>query len=367
MEKRFDLRAGVKDINGNLDSLETPVPLVDVEVAERNIVRWQAQCDRLGLANRPHIKTHKLDILAHMQISAGAVGITCQKLGEAEVMADAGIEDILISYNVVGATKLTRLAALARRVRLSVVADSTTVVAGLNRALRDAGLTLEVLVECDTGGGRCGVSSPEAAAELAREICLLPALSFAGWLTYPPPGGRLASDAFLARASELAAENGTAIGRVSTGGTPDMWSVHGLDSATEYRAGTYVYNDRSRVLRGVCRLEDCAITVLATIVSRPSATRAIVDAGTKSLSSDLLGLDGYGAIVGIPDARIPRLDEEHGYVEFAGPRHDLPVGSRLRILPNHACVVSNLVDRVALMRGPTLIGLADVTARGLVQ
>ena len=185
-------------------------------------------------------------------------------------------------------------------------------------------------------------------------------------MTYPPPGGRLASDEFFRCATEQARAQGLSVERVSTGGTPDMWSILGLDQATEYRAGTYIYNDRARVERGLCRLDDCALSVLATIVSRPAPDRAIIDAGSKSLTSDLIGLTGYGAVVGIPDASIPRLDEEHGYIRFARPRDDLPVGTRLRILPNHACVVSNLVDRVALVRGEEVLGLADVDARGLV-
>ncbi len=348
------------------EQLETPVPLVDVDIAGRNISRWQAQCDRLGIANRPHIKTHKLALLARQQIAAGAVGITCQKLGEAEAMADAGIHDILVSYNIVGEAKLKRLAALARRTRLSVVTDSLVVAKGLDRVMLEAGLRLDVLVECDTGGRRCGVGSPEAAVDLAAAISAMNGLQFAGWMNYPPPGGRLAAEDFFIRANLLAGEKGLAAIRISTGGTPDMWSVLGLGTVNEYRAGTYVYNDRSRLERGICRVEDCAITVLATIVSRPSPERAIIDAGTKSLTSDLIGLKGYGAVLGIPDATIPRLDEEHGYIQFATPRHDLPVGTRLRILPNHACVVSNLVDEVALVAGDKVVKFAAVTARGRV-
>jgi D-serine deaminase-like pyridoxal phosphate-dependent protein len=349
-----------------LDQLETPVPLVDVDIAERNIARWQAQCDRLGLANRPHIKTHKTVLFARRQLAHGAVGITCQKLGEAEVMADAGIEDILLTYNVLGAAKLARLVALCRRVQIAVVADSSIVAAGLSKAMAEAGLGLRVLVECDTGGGRCGVGSPEAAAQLAAEISALPNLRFGGWMTFPRPAGRPQSDAFLGTATALCRDRGLTVETVSTGGTPDMWAVNGLVSATEYRAGTYIYNDRARVERGICGLEDCAISVLATVVSRPSPLRAIIDAGSKSLSSDLIGLTGHGLVVGMPGATVPRLDEEHGYIQFAAPNTELVVGSRLRVIPNHACVVSNLADRVVLCRGTEVLGFSNVDARGRV-
>jgi D-serine deaminase-like pyridoxal phosphate-dependent protein len=356
------------DLRGTaIRDLDTPVPLVDVEIAERNIVRWQAQCDRLGVANRPHMKTHKQPLFARRQIAAGAIGMTCQKLGEAESMVAAGVTDIFITYNIVGASKLARLAALAQKATVSTVADSEAVVAGLAAAFADAEKPLTVLVECDTGGNRCGVQRPEAAVSLARMIDRSPGLHFGGWMTYPPPGARLASDRFFEQANALAGDAGLVVERISSGGTPDMWSTLGLERVTEYRAGTYVYNDRSRVEKGICRIEDCAITVLATIVSRPTPDRAIIDAGTKSLTSDLIGLNGYGSIIGIPGATIPRADEEHGYVQFVEPRDDLPVGTQLRILPNHACVISNLFDEVCLVKGETVLGMTPITSRGRVR
>lgn len=234
-----------------LERIEKPVPVVDVEIAERNIRRWQQHCDKLGIACRPHIKTYKLALFARRQILAGAVGVTCQKLGEAEAMADAGISDILLSYNILGPAKLARLVALARRLRVRVVADSTAVIVGLYRVMKAAGLQLDVLVECDTGGHRCGARSPEDAVELARCTSNSASLRFAGWMTYQRPGGRLLSDAFFRAATARCEAEGLQVGTVSTGGTPDMWTIHGLETVTEYRAGTYVYNDRSRVERGL--------------------------------------------------------------------------------------------------------------------
>jgi D-serine deaminase-like pyridoxal phosphate-dependent protein len=356
------------DLRGTaIHELDTPVPLVDVEIAERNIVRWQAQCDRLGVANRPHMKTHKQPLFARRQIAAGAIGMTCQKLGEAESMVDAGVGDIFITYNIIGANKLSRLAALTQRARVSTVADSEAVVTGLAGAFAEASQPITVLVECDTGGNRCGVKEPEQAVALALAIQRSTGLRFGGWMTYPPPGARLAADRFFERANVLAEAQGLSVERISSGGTPDMWSTLGLERVTEYRAGTYIYNDRSRVEKGICRIEDCAITVLATIVSRPARDRAIIDAGTKTLTSDLIGLTGYGSIIGMPGATIPRADEEHGYVQFGEPRDDLPVGTQLRILPNHACVISNLFDEVCLVQGETVLGMTPITSRGRVR
>src|SRR5689334_21579277 len=168
-----------------IDQLETPVPVVDLDRLQANIARLQAYLDEHQIANRPHIKTHKIPQIARMQMDAGAVGITCQKISEAEVMADAGFRDIFLPYNIVGESKLQKLMGLARRVKLSVTADSEFVVRVLSNAAQTAGLTLDVLVECDTGGGRCGVQNPQEAASLARTIASSKGLHFGGLMTYP--------------------------------------------------------------------------------------------------------------------------------------------------------------------------------------
>ncbi len=168
----------------------TPAVVIDLDVVERNIARLQSLCDTAGIANRPHIKTHKSPVLAAMQIAAGAKGITCQKLGEAEVMADGGMDDILISYNILGEEKTGRLGALAGRVKMTVSADNPIVVDGLPRAAGIAGRPLDVLVECDTGRKRAGVETPSEAVALAKHIAAQPGLTFAGFLIYPPETAR---------------------------------------------------------------------------------------------------------------------------------------------------------------------------------
>jgi D-serine deaminase-like pyridoxal phosphate-dependent protein len=228
-----------------IDDLDTPVPVIDIDVVDRNLRRWQQRCDDAGLANRPHIKTHKLTPLAKYQVALGAKGITVQKLGEAEVMADAGITDMLLTFNAVGPTKLKRLAALARRTDIKVVADSPAVVEGIALAALAAGRAITVLVECDTGMKRNGVQSPEAAAELAKLIDSTAGLAYGGLMTYPKPGIREQTAQFLAEARNLAANAGLETAVISTGGSPEMWKDSHLSIATEYRAGTYVYYDRA--------------------------------------------------------------------------------------------------------------------------
>jgi D-serine deaminase-like pyridoxal phosphate-dependent protein len=349
------------------ESLDTPCVLIDLSRVEANLKRAQAFADARGLKLRPHIKTHKLARFARRQVELGAVGITCQKLGEAEVMADAGIVNIFLPYNILGEHKLARLKALAERVRLSVTADSPTTIAGLAETFQDAAKTLPVLVECDTGMGRCGVQNPDEALELARLIEAARGLAFAGLMTFPAAGMVEASAAWLAAAVDLLTREGLPPRIVSSGGTPDLWRAGEAAVVTEYRPGTYIYLDRYQVAKGVGTLEDCALTVLATVVSRPTPNRAILDAGSKALSSDTLGLDGFGLVLEYPDAIIRSLSEEHGVVDLTACAKRPEIGDRVRIVPNHACVVSNLFDAVALVSEDGRVEPTPVTARGRVD
>jgi len=346
--------------------IDTPAVLVDLNIAEANVRAFQDYCDTHGLQLRPHIKTHKLPRLAEYQIEQGAIGITCQKITEAEAMIAGGdMRDILITYNILGQDKVARLRAVSERVRLSVVADNTAVVEGLSAGFADAKTPLAVLVECNTGADRCGVETPAEALELALAINAAPGLRFAGLMTYPPTGGATQVTTWLAEAKDLIEATELTVEVISSGGSPDMWRAHQMPLATEYRIGTYIYNDRSLVTRGTCDWDDCALTVLATVVSTPSKTRAIIDAGSKALTSDLLGLDGFGHVLGHPDLKIDQLSEEHGRITSDQPT-GLRVGDQLRIVPNHACVVSNMLDQVTLMRGDEIIGTEPVAARGQV-
>jgi D-serine deaminase-like pyridoxal phosphate-dependent protein len=350
-----------------LPDIDTPAVLIDLARVEANLSRAQAYADRHQLSLRPHIKTHKLPRFAKRQIELGAVGITCQKIGEAEVMADAGIREIFLPYNILGAQKLARLSALADRVNLSVTADSAATVEGLSATFATRSGKLAVLVECDTGMGRCGVQSPGAAVDLARLIDRAPGLRFGGLMTYPALGAIETNAAWLKLAVDQLREAGLPPETVSNGGTPDLWHAHEVASASEHRPGTYIYLDRFQVTRGVGTLEDCALTVLATVVSRPTADRAIIDAGSKALTSDTLGLEGFGHVIGYPEAVIRSLSEEHGTVDLSLCCDKPALGESLRIIPNHACVVSNLFDRVILVEGDRVVESVPVAARGRVD
>ncbi|WP_420963460.1 D-TA family PLP-dependent enzyme [Brucella sp. IR073] len=355
------------EIGTPLAEILTPMPVIDEDRLAANIARAQAYFDRIGKAFRPHIKTHKIAAIARQQLAAGATGINCQKVSEAEIFADAGFDDILITYNILGAAKLARLKALNERVaRLAVVADSETTVKGLAAAF-EATKPLAVLVECDTGGRRCGVQTPEAASELAEKIAAAPGLRFAGILTYPAIGGASQVEAFIARTVELLAAKGIDCPIRSNGGSPDLFSAHLVPSATEHRAGTYVYNDRSMVRSGHCTTADLAMHILATVVSRPAPDRAVLDAGSKALTSDLMGFSDHGMIDGFEAARIVSLSEEHAVVDLKDCPPGFPeVGEMVRIVPNHTCVVSNLFDRMVFHRDGIVTRVETVDARGTV-
>lgn len=351
-----------------LDDIDTPAVVIDAALARANIARFQAYADQHGLALRPHIKTHKLPLFAKAQIEAGAAGITCQKLSEAEVMAEHGLEDILITYNIVGPAKLGRLVALAGRVeKLAVTADNGAVIAGLSAAFARAGKVIDVLVECDTGGGRQGVQTVDEAVALAQSAANLSGLRFAGLMTYPAPGGGHWVQAFMSEAKGRLDALGIPCPIISSGGTPDMWRAHEVPIVTEYRAGTYIYNDRAVVAHGAASFDQCALNVLTTVVSTPTPDRAVIDAGSKILTSDLFGLEGHGVVVDHPGLLVSRLSEEHGVIGAeGGGATGLSVGDRLRIVPNHCCVVSNMVDSVTLGENGAYREV-PVAARGCVR
>jgi D-serine deaminase-like pyridoxal phosphate-dependent protein len=347
-----------------IEALETPVPVIDLDRVERNLARMQAYCDGWKLRLRPHIKTHKIPTFARRQVELGACGITCQKLGEAEVMADAGLDDILISYPLVGAEKAPRLAALARRADMSVAVDNVLALETAARGAWMAGHEIGVLVEFDSGSKRTGVVSVDQALDLARGVRAAQGLRFDGLMTYPSTA---ATAEFVAEAKRRFADAGIPISVVSGGGTPNAWQAHEVAGLTEVRVGTYIYHDRATIAAGAATLEDCALHLHATVVSRPTEDRAVIDAGSKSLSSDLVAPSvgpGYGMILGYPNAIIERLNEEHGVIDLSRCGAKPALGERVAIVPNHVCVVSNLHDDVVMTRDGRVIDKWRVAARG---
>jgi D-serine deaminase-like pyridoxal phosphate-dependent protein len=335
-----------------------------VAAVERNIARMQSYCDEHRLQLRPHVKTHKSIDVTRMQLRAGAAGITCQKMSEAEVMATVA-DDILVAFPLLGIEKTRRFARQARMSRLVAAGDSEAVMRGLDTALAAENSTAGFMVECDTGQGRAGVQTPAEAVELA-ELCMkLPRLRFVGLMTHPLPS----DGAWLAEACSELGRRGVPVDRVSVGGTPTAFSVHTAGVATELRAGTYVYGDRACLANGVMTLGDCAFRVRATVVSRPTPTRAILDAGSKALSSDpgIVPNGGFGLLVEHPDAKIHELHEEHGVVDVSGCDVRPALGERVSIVPNHVCVTVNLYDEMVVHRDGDVVGSWPVSARGMLR
>jgi D-serine deaminase-like pyridoxal phosphate-dependent protein len=343
----------------------TPAVVIDLDRVERNIARVQALCDKAGVANRPHIKTHKSPVLAKMQVAAGAKGITCQKLGEAEVMVDGGLDDILISYNLLGEEKMARLGALSRRAAITVAADNPTVIADLPKAAEVAGRPLGVVIECDTGRKRAGVETAKEAIELARLIKERPTLRFEGFLFYPTETSWPQTQKFFNDAARGLKELGLSARVVSTGGTPNLPNMGKLEGATEHRAGTYIFNDRMMLACGAATPEDCALNVFTTVVSRAAPERGILDAGAKTLTADTGALDdGFGLILEYPQAKIKAFAEEHGFLDLSRSNDRPKVGDVVRVVPNHVCVVVNMVDRMIAVRGDKIVDVLPVAARG---
>jgi D-serine deaminase-like pyridoxal phosphate-dependent protein len=347
--------------------LDTPVVTIDLDVMADNIRRVQAHLERHGIGNRPHIKTHKVPAIGKLQLEGGASGIVCQKIGEIEVFADHGVApDVMLTYNVLGRDKTDRLMAVARRVEcLTVVLDSEVVGRGLSEAAVRHGDDVHFVVECDTGFGRNGVQTPEAAFDLARAVMRLPRMDFQGLMTFPnrDPDTRV----YFERALALFKQAGIPVPIVSGGGTPALFTAQNFPMLTEHRAGTCIYNDAMVVRSGTATWANCAMHVRATVVSRPTDTRAIIDAGTKVLTSDLYGMPGYGHVMEYPEAAITALSEEHGTVDLTACAERPAVGDVVRVVPNHCCVVSNMVDEVYGVRDGRVEVKWPVAARGKVR
>ena len=360
-----------------VEDLPTPAVLVDLDVFERNLARMAERARAAGVRLRPHAKTHKIPEVGRRQLALGAQGLSLAKVGEAEVFAAAGFEDIFLAYPIVGGDRARRLLALSDRIRIAVGVDSIEGARSLSDVFHSAHRRLEVRLKVDCGYHRVGVA-PDRAVAVAREIAALPGVALTGIFTH-------AGHAYLATTREevrrIARQEGETVAAVgvefsaaglpsadvSVGSTPTAADAMGVPGVTECRPGNYVYHDASQVALGTCAPADCALTVAATVVSVPAGDRAILDAGSKTLSSDPLRPEagGYGLVRGT-GSRLEKLSEEHGVVAVA-KGDGFKVGQRVSILPNHACVVSNLHDRVYAVRGGVVEATWPVAARGRVD
>jgi len=344
-----------------VSDLETPSVLIDLDKMERNIALMQKRCDDLGIQFRPHIKTHKIPDIARRQIEAGAVGIACQKVSEAEVFADAGFHDIQIPYNIVGERKTRRLAALAKRARVTVTVDSQAVVDGIAVAAREAGVFISMMVELVSLNQRTG-TTPQAALELAQRIEAADGLHFAGLMIYPSDAAiRPRLQATLA----LLADAGIAVETVSGGGSGASNDAHLLPELTELRVGTSIFWDWNCVAADYTGFDNVAMRVLATVVSANEPERVILDSGSKAIHSETI--DGqFGHLVEYPAARLHKVNEEHGYVDCSACPSPPTVGEIVHIIPVHTCVVTNLHNQLYGVRGDRVEVIWDVAARGMV-
>jgi D-serine deaminase-like pyridoxal phosphate-dependent protein len=371
-----------------IHDIPTPCVLIDRSRAQANITRMQQLATTHGRRLRPHAKTHKLPAIAKMQVDAGAAGICCAKLGEAEVFAAAGISDIRLPYPV-HPSKAARVVALLDKVTLSIIIDHPKVAEEWSAAMKAAGRVLPVLIKVDVGFHRCGVNPDSPAAlDLIESVATLPGLKLLGLLSHAGHAYHAANEDALRQVAREEAEvmtglaeraqaSGVAIDEISVGATPPARFSMAEPGITELRPGNYVYNDRTQVGLGAARLDDCALTVIATVVSKPDADRIILDSGTKTLSSDgargFETLAGQGAIFRAldspeidPTLLVERLSEEHATVRVTSGQTALEPGDRVRILPNLSCVVSNLVDEVHFTDGAAIVETLRVAARGKI-
>jgi D-serine deaminase-like pyridoxal phosphate-dependent protein len=371
-----------------LSDLPTPQVVIDKARATANIDRVQALAHAAGVRLRPHAKTHKSPLVAKWQIARGAVGVCCAKVGEAEVFVDAGIDNIRLPYPV-NPSNATRLITLMDLAEMSIIVDHLDVARGWSETMLRARRTLDVLVKVDVGFHRCGIDPNGDPLGFLKKVASLPGLRLRGLLSHAGHAYHAASEddlraiaqqeaETLTRVRDGAAASGIALDEISVGATPSLRFSAGQQGITELRPGNYVYFDRTQVALGAATLDDCALTVLATVVSKPAADRIILDCGSKTLTNDtargITKAAGYGAVLkGNGDSprqvddglTIERLSEEHATVRVAGGTR-LEPGDRVRVVPNHSCTVSNLVDVVRLVEGDQVIDTIPVAARGRI-
>ena len=363
----------------HLSEIETPALIVDLDRVERNIARAAGYAREHGLRLLPHTKTHKSPEIGRMQLAAGAVGLTVAKSTEAEILAEAEPPLLLVAYPVLGEAKLRRLVNVARRTRVAVALDSAEAARGLSEAAVAGGVQFGVRVEADLGLKRCGLEPGPAFVALAQAVEKLPGLELEGFQYY---AGHLwpTTDDFeaqykavgegVARIRDDFEKAGLPLAIVSGGTSPTLWRSHEIAGQNEIRPGTYVFNDRSLVAAGAASWDDCAATLLVTVVSTPRPGFAIVDGGSKTFTSDGVPFAAdatHGRVIEAPEARFYKMNEEHGYLDVSACGRTFQIGDRLRIIPNHVCVAVNMHEKMVGVRGETVEAVWPVKARGKLQ
>ena len=363
----------------SIDTIPTPALVLDAAKVRRNIARMADYTKAIGVANRPHTKTHKSIAIAGLQLAAGAVGLTVAKVGEAEVLALAFADrhpDILVAYPAVDPARTMRLAALARSATIRVAVDSPEAIAALSAAAREAGTTIGILVDLDVGSGRTGVPTADRLVALAEAVDRAPGLRLDGIFYYPGhvtvlPESQAAPLSLVAEKLEGAIRRfdwmGLCRGIVSGGSTPTAYQSHLIRSGTEIRPGTCVYNDLNIVRGGFGSIDDCAASVVCTVVSDAVKDQVILDGGSKTLTMDRCGPapdSGHGLIVEYSEAFIGKLTEEHAQVDVSRCAARPRVGERVTVIPNHICPVVNLHDTAWWWEADGSLQVLPIDARG---
>jgi len=362
-----------------LSDLDTPALLIDLDVMEHNLRRVAEYTKTHGLRLRPHTKTHKIPALAKMQLASGAMGLAVAKVGEAEVMTAAEPSDLLVAFPIVGQAKLKRLMPIARKIRVTVSLDSLIAARQLSEAAQLARISIGVLAEVDVGLGRMGVTPGQELVQLAQDMERLPGLIFEGIAVFPGHVRKLDEQglATLRQVGSLmqqilddCSRAGIAIRIVSGGSTPTLFYSHEIPGLNEIRPGTYIYNDMNTVRSGACSLDDCAASVLVTVVSTARPGQMIIDGGSKTFSSDLpmnAPERTFGRVVEAPECVFHNMNEEHGFIDIRNAGRSFTVGDRMRIIPNHICPAVNLHERVYGIRGDRIEQVWEVEGRGKLQ
>lgn len=346
----------------HIDELDTPAYIADLDLMDRNIADMAAHCRSLDIPLRSHTKSHKIPEIAHMQVASGAVGIACQKVGEAEVMVAAGIKDILIPYNIVGPKKVERLTRISKRATITVALDSEATARGIDEQARRDGCRVRVIIELDTGSRRCGVQTPAEAVALAGKLVGMKGIDFKGIMTYP---SRKEAQPFLEETLALMEKDGIPVDMISGGGTGSE-AVSKEIGCTETRSGSYVWEGMTRIGGShMLSADRCPCRMLVTVVSTPTPDRVIIDGGMKTFTS--YPPTPYGHIIEYPEAEIYGMSVEHGHIDVSGCPGKIKVGDRLSVIPLHQEMALNLHDELVGVRGDQVEVVWPVAGRGKVK
>ncbi len=362
--------------------IDTPALLIDNDLMKNNLLFMQEKANQYHVNLRPHTKTHRMPELARMQMDGGAYGITVAKVGEAEVMAENGLANIFVANEIVGLSKLERVKALNRKISIRIGVDSEYQINQLEEVFQNEEKGIEVLIEVEVGENRSGVITDEQLINLAKHIQTKKKVILKGVFSHEGHSYKaknieacieasIENQKRTLRAGTMIKELGIAIDTISIGATPSM--MHGgiIEGITEIRPGTYIFMDVGQG-SSIQNFNKCAATVLATIISKPTDERVVLDAGAKSLTSQnrsegICATHGYGLVKNSNDLRLSGVFDEHGLIYNKEFRDSMEIGDKIEIIPNHICPTCNLYEKVYLVSQGTILREIPILCRGKSQ